>query len=107
MVARNYTSQAKDELGEFVQKAGKTFLTLDCADVFGDCQRVTVTLDNLVEFFATQANNLTSGCRTLAGLTGDWRPISQLANACLDWFKHVNVQGLRRAARRRNLTPRF
>jgi hypothetical protein len=61
----------------------------------------------VAHFFATQVGNLLSGCRTLAGLAGDWRSISELAQACLDWFKLVNVVGIRRAARRLGLLPRF
>jgi hypothetical protein len=34
-----------------------------------------------------------SGCRTLAGITGDWSPIDQLARECLAWFKFVNRMG--------------
>src|SRR5689334_4116465 len=101
------TNQAQEILGPFVQKAGKTFLILNCADVFGEGQTIKVTLDNLAEFFATQACNLSSGCRTLAGLTGDWRPISEVANLCLTWFKRVNAEGMRRAGRTVGLTPRF
>ncbi|MEO2090246.1 MAG: hypothetical protein ABGY75_12200, partial [Gemmataceae bacterium] len=69
--------------------------------------RVVENVDDVAEFFATQARNLNSGCRTLAGLTGDWRAISELAQTCLDWFKCENVVGMRRAARRRHLIPQF
>jgi hypothetical protein len=101
------TAQARDLLGPYVQEAGKTHLVVSAADCFGEPQTIRITLDNLAEFFSTQACNLSSGCRTLAGLTGDWRPISELANLCLDWFKHVNAEGMRRAGRKVGLTPRF
>lgn len=107
MPKTDYTTDAKQIVGPFVQRAGKTFLVLRCGDVFGDEQTIRVTPDNLADFFATQANNLSSGSRTLVGLTGDWRPVSQLAQACLDWFKHVNVTSMRRAARRFGLVSRF
>lgn len=68
---------------------------------------VRVTPDDVAGFFATQARNLASGCRTLAGVAGDRRGVSELAQACLDWFEWVNVAGVRRAARRRGLVPRF
>ena len=75
--------------------------------MFGEPTTVRITPGNLAEFYATQANNLGSGIRTLAGLHGDWRPISQLADLALDWFKSVNVEGMRRAARKVGLEPRF
>jgi hypothetical protein len=106
MPTTDYTADARQIVGSFVQRAGKTFLIVRCGDVFGQKQTIRVTPTNLVEFFATQANNLLSGCRTLAGLTGDWRPVSALAQACLNWFRIVNVGGVRRAARRVGLVPR-
>lgn len=107
MPTTDYTTDAQDMLGEFVIKAGKTFLTVRAANVFGDETTVKITPATLAQFYATQANNLTSGIRTLAGLHGDWRPISQLADLALGWFKQVNAEGMRRAAKRVGLTARF
>jgi hypothetical protein len=103
----NYTGEAKELLGEFVLRAGKNFLVIRATDVFQQPTTIKVTPDNLAEFYSTQAGNLLSGCRTLAGLTGDWRPISGLADTCLSWFKRVNIEAMRRAARKRGLAPRF
>ena len=107
MTTTTYTTEAQELLGEFVQRAGKTFLVVRTSDVFGDLMSIRITPTNLAEFYATEANNLSSGIRTLAGLHGDWRPISDLANLALDWFKQVNVEGLRRAARQAGLIPKF
>jgi hypothetical protein len=103
----NYTEEAQDALDEFVVRAGKSFLVIRASNVFDDQQIVKITLDDLAEFYSTQANNLSSGIRTLAGLTGDWRPISELADLALEWFKAVNVDGMRRATRKIGLEPRF
>lgn len=107
MLKIDYTEEAKQVIGPSVQRAGKTFLVIRCGDVFGEEPALRITADAVAEFYATQAGNLLSGCRTFACLAGDWRPISELAKACLDWFKHVNVHGMRRAARRLGLVPRF
>jgi len=107
MTTTSYTAEAREMLGDFVQRAGKSLLVIKAANVFGEPQTVRITPDNLAEFYATQANNLVSGMRTLAGLTGDWRPVSQLADLALAWFKRVNIEGMRRAARRAGLRPRF
>jgi len=107
MTITTYTAEAKELLGGFVKQAGKTFLVVKASDVFGEPTTIKITPASLAEFYATQANNLSSGIRTLANLSGDWRPISQLADLALDWFKNVNVEGMRRAARRVGLTPRF
>jgi hypothetical protein len=102
-----YTSEAKGLVGGFVQRAGKTFLVVKAGNAFGETTTIKITPGNLAEFYRTQANNLSSGMRTLAGLGGDWRPISELADLALGWFKAVNVEGMRRAARRVGLTPKF
>ena len=102
-----YTLEAKGLLGSFVKRAGKNFLVIRATNVFGEPETVRVTPANLAEFYATQASNLLSGIRTLAGLSGDWRPISRLADLALDWFKRVNVEGMRRATRKVGLTARF
>ena len=107
MTTTTYTDDAREMLGEFVERAGKSFLTVRTTNVFGEPTTIKITLDDLAEFYATQANNLGSGIRTLAGLHGDWRPISNLADLALDWFKSVNIEGMRRAARKVGLEPRF
>jgi hypothetical protein len=107
MLKTDHTAVAKAIVGPFVKRAGKTFLVVRCGDVFGQEQTLRVTPHDVAEFYVTQAGNLLSGCRTLAGLTGDWRAVSELAKAALEWFKHVNVTGMRRAARRLGLVPRF
>jgi len=107
MTTATYTDAAQELLGDFVQRAGKTFLVIRAANVFGESETVRITPDNLAEFYATQAGKLSSGIRTLAALHGDWRQVSELADLALSWFKRVNVEGVRRAARRVGLTPRF
>ena len=107
MTTTTYTIDAQEMLGEFVERAGKSFLTVRTTNVFGEPTSLKITLDDLAEFYATQANNLGSGIRTLAGLHGDWRPISNLADLALDWFKSVNIEGIRRAARKVGLEPKF
>ena len=106
-ITTTYTDEAQDMLGDFVQRAGRTFLVVRASNAFGEPTTIKITPANLAEFYATEANNLSSGIRTLAGLPGDWRPISNLADIALDWFKNANVEGMRRAARRVGLTPKF
>ena len=107
MTTTTYTADAQVMLGEFVERAGKTFLTVRATTVFGEPTSLKITISDVAEFYRTQANNLGSGIRTLAGLHGDWRPISQLADLAISWFKAVNIEGMRRAARRVGLIPKF
>jgi hypothetical protein len=92
----------------YILDAGETFITLQAGvNVFGD-REVKITMDNVADYYRTQAGNAAySGCRTLAGMAGDWRPIDMMARECLEWFKAVNIAGMRRTVERRGLMPRF
>jgi hypothetical protein len=59
-----YTDEAKTMLGEFVHRAGKSFLVLEVTDVFGQPTKLKVTPADLAIFYATQAHRLDSGIRT-------------------------------------------
>jgi len=107
MTTTTYTIDAQEQLGEFVERAGKSYLTVRTTNVFGEPVSLKITLADIAEFYRTQANNLSSGIRVLAGMSGDWRGVSSLADLALSWFKSVNVEGMRRAARKVGLEPRF
>ena len=101
------TAQTQNQLGQFIERASTRRLVVRCQDVFEQETSLTITLDDVASYYATEARNLTSGCRTLAGLSGDWRYVDQLARLALDWFKKVNVKGMRAAGRRYGIEPRF
>jgi len=66
-----------------------------------------VPIGDVAEYYAYEAGNLLSGCRKLGSITGDWRNIDALAKECLEIFKCVNLEGMRRASRRLGLVPKF
>ena len=66
-----------------------------------------VTIADVARYYAHEAGNLLSGCRKLGRIVGDWRNIDALAKECLDIFKRVNLEGMRRASRRLGLVPKF
>lgn len=101
------TEFAKIEIGEFVRKAFKSKIVLRCHTAFEEELDLVITLDDLAEYYATQARNLTSGCRTIAGLTADWRYVNNIAEVALEWFRRVNVEGIRKAGRKFGITPKF
>ena len=95
------------EIPGYILDAGKTFITMCAADgVFGE-RKVKITMEDVADYYLTQTRNLTSGCRMLAGIVGDWRPIDMMATECLGWFKVINIEGMRSAARQRGLIPKF
>ena len=67
----------------------------------------TITIKDVVEYYTTQAGNFLSGCRQLGSIIGDWRPIDYLAKECLEIFKYLNKEKLRRVSREWGLIPNF
>ena len=87
---------------------GKTFIDVTLAEDWQYPQRVKrVRIADVAKYFAFEAGNITSGCRTLAGISGDWRCIDDIAQDCLEYFKQVNVEAMRREAKKLGLTPKF
>jgi len=66
-----------------------------------------ITIEDVVEYYAYEAGNLLSGCRTIGGITGDWRNIDALAKECLEIFKLLNIERLRSISRKYGLIPKF
>ena len=87
--------------------AGKIFV-----DVFmdedwqGPARTIRIRIGDVVQYYRTQAASM-SGCRALGGIVGDWRPVDMTARQCLEHFKQVNVEALRREARKAGLIPKF
>ena len=99
----DYTLDAQESLGQFVKRAGKNFLTVRTENVFGNTVMLKITPKDLAEFYTTQGSSI----GTLAGLHGDPRAIGELAFLAVGWFQNVNIEGMRRAARRAGLEPKF
>lgn len=96
------------QVPEYVKGAGKTYLILNFGhERDGSIKPRKITLKDVVRYYATQADNIVSGCRTIANFTSDWRYINSIAKECLEWFKFVNIDRLRKEARRLGLEPRF
>ncbi len=91
--------------GEFapVKRVGKTYL-----EVFVDSEPHPrkVTIRDVVRYYATEARNITSGVRDLAGIIGDWRCIDEIAHFCLEWFKFVNRKELEKISGEWGMTLR-
>jgi len=89
----------------WVEGAGCGFLRLKVSD-WQSSKSLTVKVDDVVRYYAGDAHNISSGCRSLAGHTGDWRQIDELAKICLEWFKLVNPSGLEESAKSHGLSFR-
>lgn len=100
-------SNVYDKLEEFyngdvpayISSAGKTFITIKTSDWSGE-KSVHVTIKDVIKYYRVDARNISSGMRTLAGYSGDWRPIDNLARECLEWFKFINREELAKEGRK-------
>ena len=85
-------------------RQGKTFVDVRHYDLDESIKKTRIRIPDVVRYYATDAQNITSGCRSIAGITGDWRPIDYLAQDCLEYFKQVNRPALEREGRKYGMT---
>lgn len=95
------------EIPLYVVNAGKTYFTVTVGHVVTDEPRkLKIRLQDVVDYYCTQAASM-SGMRQIAGHYGDWRYIDRLTQEVLDWFKFVNIEGMRWASKKAGLIPKF
>ena len=59
-----------------------------------------ITAEDVIYYYAHDARNITSGCRQLGSIRGDWRPIDRLAKTCLAIYKVLKRDQLVREAKK-------
>ena len=91
------------EIPGYVKGAGKTYITIQISDWEGS-RALKIRLKDVLVYYATQARNIWSGIRTLAGYSSDWRPVDALAKEALEWFKYMNKSTLSREAEKYGMT---
>ena len=65
-----------------------------------------VTVGDVIYYYAHDARNITSGCRRLGSIVGDWRPIDCLAKTCLQIYKVLKRDQLVREAKKFGMSPK-
>ena len=96
-----------DEVPGYFRKITKEKIIVRAGSEWEGYKDHTITIEDVVKYYATQANNIVSGCRQLGTIIGDWRPIDYLAKECLEIFKHINVEKLRKISKEWGLIPKF
>ena len=102
---------------------GKTFIDINLAEDWqGPARTKRIRIEDVARYYAHEVRSMSgcrtiagisgdwrpmSGCRTIAGIVGDWRLIDYVASDCLAYFKAVNIEGMRKAGRKFGLEPRF
>jgi hypothetical protein len=80
----------------FVVKGGKSYIKLRVSHL-GVESIVKITIKDVCEYYSTYWG--ISTVRTIGPVTGDWRPIDELASFCRLYFSLVNPKGLPRKLR--------
>lgn len=70
---------------EYILGAGKSFIKIRVSDWRGD-QDLKITPKDVVEYYYRWADNITSGCRVIAGYAGAW------SGSCLSISRHSGYQ---------------
>jgi hypothetical protein len=92
------------EIPDYVVGAGKTYIKITTSDVITEeAKDLKITIEDVTNYYANDARNISSGIRGIAGHYGDWRPIDNLAKEALSWFKFVNREGLNREAKKHGM----
>jgi len=69
-------------------------------------KKTRIGVEDVIQYYAYEAGNLSSGCRTLAGIIGDWRPVDELAKQCLEIYKVLKRDEMVKIARKFGMTPK-
>lgn len=107
---RTEYKELKDRINDEIKPhkiLNKNTLLICTHDELDGDKKHKITIDDVVEYYATQANNIVSGIRKLGNIVGDWRPVDHIAKFCLEVFKQINIEELRKKSINRGLTPRF
>jgi len=64
-----------------------------------------VKMSDVISYYARYSGSrgFMASYRTLGEIGGDWRPIDELAEECFEVFKELNIDKLRRLARKEGL----
>ena len=66
----------------------------------GDMVWLLVSVKDVIFYYYRDARNITSGIRTLAGYSGDWRGVDGMAKMCLEVFKIISRPALEKESQK-------
>ena len=96
-----------NEIPGYIRDAGKSFMIINHGHDWDESIKPRkITMDDTLEYYRSQAGSM-SGIRSIAGFSSDWRGIDNLASETLEWFKFINVDGLRSHSRHYGMEARF
>jgi len=91
-----------EELEDALQRMCITFRGYTVYVQIGKDNRMRVGVEDVIRYYKYEAGSM-SGCRTLAKLSGDWRPVDELAKTCLNIYKSIRRPELEKEAKRNGM----
>jgi hypothetical protein len=98
------------EMDSAVQILSLKRIRIKAQSGYGDSDKSkwhVITIKDVIEYYRTQAGNISSGWRQIGDIGGDWRPIDSIAKDCLNIFKILNIEKLREEAKAQGMQPKF
>jgi hypothetical protein len=92
-----------EELENALQRMCITFRGYTIYVQIGRNNKMRVGVEDVIRYYKHEAGNITSGCRTLGKLSGDWRPIDELAKTCLNIYKAIQRKQLVKEAKKNGM----
>jgi hypothetical protein len=92
-----------EELEDSLQRMCITFRGYTIYVQIGRNNKMRVGVEDVIQYYKHEAGNIYSGCRTLAKLSGDWRPIDELAKTCLNIYKVIKRPELEKIANKNGM----
>lgn len=99
------TDELYSETGIYFSR--KTIMVHHADIVTQKAKTSRITVADVVEYYRTQARNIVNGCRQIGDIIGDWRPIDELAHTCLEIYKVLRNEELKRVTRKNGMEPKW
>lgn len=96
-----------DELEQLGISFNRKTIVVQTDSLINDGKKHKITPHDVIYYYSHDARNLSSGCRRLGKIVGDWRNIDYLAKLCLEIYIVLKDKELRKEAKRYDLTPRW
>jgi len=94
------------EVPEYITGIKKSEISIRVTKGWGESINLTITPEDVIEYYHKDARNISSGIRTIAGFSGDWRHIDELAKESLEIYKVINREALIREADKHGMQMR-
>jgi len=89
------------DIPKYLEVKNKNLIVIKAEQYEGaGTQEIQITPKDVVEYYKSQAGNISSGVRTLSTFTTDWRMVDNIAKESLEIFKAINRKALEKEGKK-------